>query len=111
MTDIELKEKVLRHDFEFQALTNSLKDLSIEMKELTSSLRHISVLNERLINMDSELKESFKRVHNRADELEDELKELEVFRFAARYPKIVLMAVLGFCIMNIEPIRKIIFGI
>ena len=43
MTDEELKEKVIRHDYEFQALTGSLKDLSKEMKELTARLKYIAI--------------------------------------------------------------------
>ena len=114
MTDEELKEKVIRHDYEIKALTESLSNLSENMRELTTSIKHIAVINEKLFNMDKDLKESFQRVHARTDELEkyieDGFKELEVFRFVAKYPKVALFAVAGFCVLNIEPIRKIIFG-
>lgn len=110
MTDIELREKVIRHDYEFKALTESLNSLGENMKELTTSLKHIAVINEKLFNMDRELKDSFQRVHNRCDDFEEEMKDLEVARFFSKYPKLLLAVILGLSVINIEPIRKIIFG-
>lgn len=121
MTDEELKEKVIRHDYEFQALTGSLKDLSKEMKELTASLKHVSILNERLISMDRDLKESFQRIHKRADEIEEEIekkfikyeaemKELELVRILVKYPKLTMFMVIGLYVMTFDSVRKTIFG-
>ena len=117
MTDEELKEKVIRHDYEFQTLTGSLKDLSKEMKELTASLKHVSILNERLISMDRDLKESFQRIHKRADEIEEEIekkfvkyeaemKELELVRILIKYPKLTIFMVIGLYVMTFDSVRK-----
>lgn len=114
MTDEELKEKVIRHDIEFKTLTESLNALSENMKELTNSLKHIAVINEKLFNMDKDLKESFQRVHKRQDDIESDfkkgLKELEVFSFIARYPKIAGLTVIGMYVMTFENVRKLVFG-
>lgn len=110
MTDEELKEKIIRHDYEFKALTSSLSELSSNMKELTESLKHIAVINEKLFNMDKELKESFQRVHKRADEIEAEIKELELVKILVKYPKITLFMVVGAYVMTFDSVRKTIFG-
>lgn len=110
MTDEELKEKVIRHDYEFKALTSSLSELSSNMKELTESLKHIAVINEKLFNMDKELKESFQRVHKRADEIEAEIKELELVKILVKYPKITMFMVIGLYVMTFDSVRKTIFG-
>lgn len=114
MTDEELREKVIRHDYEFKSLTTSLAELSDSMKQLTKGLEQVIVLNERMVSMDRDLKDSFKRVHTRQDEeekkLDDFMHELELIRIMLRYPKLIGLCVIGAMALNIEPIRKIIFG-
>lgn len=114
MTDEELREKVIRHDYEFKSLTTSLAELSDSMKQLTKGLEQVIVLNERMVSMDRDLKDSFKRVHSRQDKIEDDikkgLKELEVFSFIARYPKIAGLTVIGMYVMTFDSVRKSIFG-
>ena len=55
MTDEELREKVIKHDYEFKSLTNSLAELSDSMKQLTKGLEQVIVLNERMVSMDRDL--------------------------------------------------------
>ena len=114
MTDEQLREKVIRHDFEFQSLTTSLKELSESMKKLTNGLEQVVVINERLVSMDKDLKESFKRVHTRADKQEEKvdnfMKEMGVVRILAKYPKLLLFIVIGMAVMSIDPIRKMLLG-
>lgn len=114
MTDEELKEKVIRHDYEFKSLTSSLEDLSGSMKKLALGLEKILVLDERLINIDKDLKESFKRVHCRQDDMEKDLDEfksdMEVVRILSKHPYLLGAMALGFIALNTEPIRKIIIG-
>lgn len=114
MTDDELREKVIKHDYEFKSLTSSLAELSDSMKQLTKGLEQVIVLNERMISMDKDLKESFKRVHTRQDKIEEDikkgLKELEVFSFIARYPKLAGLTVIGMYVMTFDSVRKTIFG-
>lgn len=114
MTDDELREKVIKHDYEFRSLTTSLAELSDSMKQLTKGLEQVIVLNERMISMDKDLKESFKRVHDRQDKFEDDLKksinELEIFRFIAKYPKLAGFTVIGMYVMTFEQVRKLVFG-
>ena len=114
MTDEELREKVIKHDYEFKSLTTSLAELSDSMKQLTKGLEQVIVLNERMVNMDRDLKDSFRRVHDRHDKLEEDLekslKELEVFSFIARYPKIATLTALGLYVMTFDNVRKLVFG-
>lgn len=114
MTDEELREKVIRHDFEFQSLTTSLKELSESMKKLTNGLEQVVVINERLVSMDKDLKDSFKRVHSRADKTDEKIdtfmKDMEVVRILVKYPKLLLFLVVGFVAMSIDPIRKLLLG-
>lgn len=114
MTDEKLREKVIEHDFEFQSLTTSLKELSENMKKLTAGLEQVIVINERLVFMDTNLKESFKRVLDRADKAElkqdNFMKEMELVRVLVKYPKVLLFVVIGFAVMAIDPIRKVLLG-
>lgn len=115
MTDEELKEKVIRHDFEFKSLTSSLEYLSTSIKKLALGLEKILVLDERLINIDKDLKDSFKRVHKRQDDIEKDFeefkKDLELVSILSKHPYLLVAIVLGFIALNTEPIRKIILGV
>lgn len=115
MTDDELREKVIKHDYEFKTLTASLADLSNSMKKLTEGLEQVIVLNERLITMDKDLKDSFKRVHARADKSDDRLeqfmKDLELVRLLVKYPKLLLFMGIGLYVMTFDGVRKAVFGI
>lgn len=114
MTDEELKEKIIKHDYEFKSLTTSLAELSDSMKQLTKGLEQVVILNERIVSMDRDLKDSFKRVHTRQDEQDVELSnfmsDLELVRILLKYPKLLLFLVVGFVAMSIDPIRKLLLG-
>lgn len=114
MTDEELKEKVIKHDYEFKSLTHSLEDLSKSMQRLTTGLEKILILDERLIVLDKDLKESFKRVHTRQDENEKEFQEfkndMELIRILSKHPYILGALILGLIALNTEPLRKLILG-
>lgn len=73
LTDEEIREKVIRHDYEFKALSESLNNAVKELHELTKSLKSVAVINEKIENLDGNLRESFQRVHKRTDKLENEL--------------------------------------
>lgn len=75
LSDEEIREKVIRHDYEFKALSDSLNSVVKELHELTSSLKNVAVINEKLENLDGNLRESFQRVHKRTDKIEEDLKE------------------------------------
>ena len=77
MTDEEMKQKVIKHDFEFQALSKSLKSIVSELHEITTSMKNVAVFTEKINNMDNNLKESFQRVHKKISDNEDEIKELK----------------------------------
>lgn len=115
MTDDEIREKVIKHDYEFKGLTSSLSELSEAMKKLTAGLEHVMVLNEKLVSLDRDLKDSFKRVHTRADKIEDKvdcfMKDMELIRILVKYPKLMIFIVIGFVAMSVDPIRKIILGV
>ena len=114
MTDDEIREKVIKHDYEFKSLTSSLSELSETMKKLTAGLEHVMVLNEKLVSLDRDLKDSFKRVHSRADKIEERvdcfMKDMELVRILMKYPKLMMFIIVGFIAMSIDPIRKIILG-
>lgn len=75
LSDEEIREKVIRHDYEFKALSNNLNKVVTELHELTSALKSIGVINEKIENMDSNLRESFQRIHKRTDKVEKGLDE------------------------------------
>ena len=77
MTDDELKEKVIKHDFEFQSLTKSLGSIVSELHEITSSMKNVAVIHETITNMESNLKESFGRVYDRIEDNENEIKTIK----------------------------------
>lgn len=115
MTDDEIREKIIKHDYEFKSLTSSLSELSETMKKLTAGLEHVMVLNEKLVSLDRDLEDSFKRVHARADKIEDKvdcfMKDMELIRILVKYPKLMIFIVIGFVAMSVDPIRKIILGV
>jgi predicted nuclease with TOPRIM domain len=76
LSDEAIREKVIRHDYEFKALSENLNNVVKELHELTSSLKNIGVINEKIENMDQNLRESFNRVHKRVDKNELEIKEV-----------------------------------
>jgi len=77
VTDDELKEKVIKHDFEFQSLTKSLGSIVSELHEITSSMKNVAVIHETITNMESNLKESFGRVYDRIEDNENEIKTIK----------------------------------
>lgn len=80
LSDEAIREKVLRHDYEFKALSDNLNNVVKELHELTSSLKNIGVINEKIENMDQNLRESFMRIHKRTDKVENDVamaKELK----------------------------------
>lgn len=77
MTDEEMKEKVIRHDFEFKSLTSSLKGIVTELHQITASMKSVAVIHEQISNMDKNLKESFGRVYERIENNEDDIKTLK----------------------------------
>jgi predicted nuclease with TOPRIM domain len=74
LTDAEIREKVIRHDYEFKALSESLNNAVRELRELTKSLKSVAVINTKIENLDNNLKESFQRVHSRIDKIESEVE-------------------------------------
>jgi predicted nuclease with TOPRIM domain len=74
LTDAEIREKVIRHDYEFKALSESLNNAVRELRELTKSLKSVAVINTKIENLDNNLKESFQRVHSRIDKTESEVE-------------------------------------
>jgi predicted nuclease with TOPRIM domain len=77
LTDEEIREKVIRHDYEFKALSESLNSAVNELHELTKSLKSVAVIHEKIENLDGNLRESFQRVHKRTDKLEAEVDEVK----------------------------------
>lgn len=80
LTDEEIREKVIRHDYEFKALSENLQKAVKELHELTVSLKSVAVINEKIENLDGNLRESFQRVHQRTDKLENEVDETKNVR-------------------------------
>lgn len=104
-----------------ESMAASQNKMADNMSSMSSAISKIDLWLEKITNLDSNTKESFKRVYrtiesNEKDnkesikEINSALKELEVARFFSKYPKLLFMVVVGFCVLNIEPIRKIIFG-
>jgi len=77
VTDEEMKEKVIRHDFEFQTLAKSLTGIVIELHEITTSMKSVAVIHETISNMDKNLKDSFNRVHSKIEENENDIKDVK----------------------------------
>ena len=77
VTDEEMKEKVIRHDFEFQTLTKSLTGIVRELHEITTSMKSVAVIHETISNMDKNLKDSFNRVYSKIEENENDIKDIK----------------------------------
>lgn len=77
MNDEELKEKVIKHDYKFQSLSESLSGIVSELHEITSNMKRVAVLNETMSNMDKNLKESFTRVYSKINVNKTDIKELK----------------------------------
>jgi len=134
-----LENKVDEHDrmlIEMQTIlkgiANSQNKMADNMGLMALSVGKIDQWLEKISNLDANTKESFKRTYKVIDEVESKLakessnitesvtelenkvdegfKDLEVARFFSKHPKLLLLVVMGFCVLNIEPIRKIIFG-
>jgi len=134
-----LENKVDEHDrmlIEMQTIlkgiANSQNKMADNMGLMALSVGKIDQWLEKISNLDANTKESFKRTYKVIDEVESKLakessnitesvtelenkvdegfKDLEVARFFSKHPKLLLLVVVGFCVLNIEPIRKIIFG-
>ena len=134
-----LEHKVDEHDrmlVEMQTILKGIADSQNKMADSMSvmalSVGKIDLWLEKISNLDANTKESFKRTYKVIDEVESKLakessnitksvtelenkvdegfKDLEVARFFSKHPKLLLLVVMGFCVLNIEPIRKIIFG-
>lgn len=78
MKQDELVEKVIKHDYEFEALSKSLKDIVKELHTVATSMKNIAAINEQIANMDNNIKESFMRVHDKIENNEDEIKKLKL---------------------------------
>lgn len=134
-----LENKVDEHDrmlVEMQTILKGMAESQNKMAEqmgnMAQAIGKIDLWLEKITNLDGNTKESFKRSYKVIQDLEDKalkedakllesiveleskvdsgFKDLEVARFFSRYPKLLLLVIAGFCILNIDPIRKIIFG-
>jgi len=77
MTDEEINEKVIKHDYEFQSLTKSLSDIVKELNEITASMKNVAVINETITNMDKNIKDGFVRVYGKIEGNEAEIEKLK----------------------------------
>lgn len=134
-----IEQKINEHDkslVEIQTILKGMADSQNKMADNMSSMAQaigkIDLWLEKITNLDGNTKESFKRSYRVIQEVEDKLskedanmikdiseledkvnegfKDLEVARFFSKYPKLLLLVIVGFCVLNIEPVRKIIFG-
>lgn len=134
-----LESKVDEHDrmlIEMQTILKGMAESQTKMADsistMATSVGKIDLWLEKITNLDGNTKESFKRSYKVIQEVEDKLtkedtnmlkaigeleskvdegfNDLEVARFFSKYPKLLLLVIVGFCVLNIEPIRKIIFG-
>ena len=127
-----LENKVDEHDrmlIEMQTILKGMAESQNKMAEnmgnMAQAIGKIDLWLEKITNLDGNTKESFKRSYKVISDLDDKLsgdikevnrkvedgfKDLEVARFFSKYPKLLIATLLGFCVLNIEPIRKIIFG-
>ena len=117
-----LENKVDEHDrmlIEMQTILKGMAESQNKMAEnmgnMAQAIGKIDLWLEKITNLDGNTKDSFKRSYKVIQELENKVdagfKDLEVARFFSKYPKLLALVILGFCVLNIEPIRKIIFGI
>lgn len=104
-----------------ESMAESQNKMADNMGSMSNAIGKIDLWLEKITNLDSNTKESFKRVYKTIEsneegnkesikEINSALKELEFARFFSKYPKLLFIVVVGFCILNIEPIKKIIFG-
>ena len=117
-----LESKVDEHDrmlVEMQTILKGMADsqtrVADNMGNMAQAIGKIDLWLEKITNLDGNTKESFKRSYKVISDLEEKVdegfKDLEVARFFSKYPKLLALVIIGFCVLNIDPIRKIIFGI
>ena len=117
-----LESKVDEHDrmlVEIQVVLKGMAESQTKMADgmgnMACAIGKIDLWLEKITNLDGNTKESFKRNYKVISDLEDKVdegfKDLEVARFFSKYPKLLALVIIGFCVLNIDPIRKIIFGV
>ena len=122
MVDARLESKVDEHDrmlIEMQTILKGMAESQNKMAEnmgnMAQAIGKIDLWLEKITNLDGNTKESFKRSYKTIEELGEKVdegfKDLEVARFFSKYPKLLALVIIGFCVLNIDPIRKIIFGV
>ena len=122
MVDARLESKVDEHDrmlIEMQTILKGMAESQTKMADgmgnMACAIGKIDLWLEKITNLDGNTKESFKRSYKTIEALEEKVdvgfKDLEVARFFSKYPKLLALVIIGFCVLNIDPIRKIIFGI
>lgn len=122
MVDARLESKVDEHDrmlIEMQVILKGMVESQTKMADVMGNMAcaigKIDLWLEKITNLDGNTKESFKRSYKVISDLENKVdegfKDLEVARFFSKYPKLLALVIIGFCVLNIDPIRKIIFGI
>lgn len=122
MVDARLESKVDEHDrmlIEMQTVLKGMAESQTKMAEnmgnMAQAIGKIDLWLEKITNLDGNTKESFKRSYKIIEALEEKVdvgfKDLEVARFFSKYPKLLALVIIGFCVLNIDPIRKIIFGV
>ena len=122
MVVARLESKVDEHDrmlIEMQTILKGMAESQTKMADgmgnMACAIGKIDLWLEKITNLDGNTKESFKRSYKTIGELEEKVdegfKDLEVARFFSKYPKLLALVIIGFCVLNIDPIRKIIFGI
>ena len=127
-----LESKVDEHDrmlIEMQTILKGMAESQNKMAEnmgnMAKAIGKIDLWLEKITMLDINTKESFKRSYGVIKEIELDLeekikkldskvdsgfKDLEVATFFSKHPKLLIATVVGLCMLNIEPIRKIIFG-
>lgn len=120
--DARLESKVDEHDrmlIEMQTILKGMAESQTKMADgmgnMAQAIGKIDLWLEKITNLDGNTKESFKRSYKTIEALEEKVdegfKDLEVARFFSKYPKLLALVIIGFCVLNIDPIRKIIFGV
>ena len=113
--DARLESKVDEHDRMLIEMQTILKGMAESQAKMAYAIGKIDLWLEKITNLDGNTKESFKRSYKTIEELEEKVdegfKDLEVARFFSKYPKLLALVIIGFCVLNIDPIRKIIFGV
>lgn len=119
--DDRISQKVDEHDRMliemqtlFKGMVESQNKMAENIGEMAQAVNKMDLWLERLTMLDGNTKESLKRVWDAIEENKKDanikFKDLEVASFFSKYPKLLILVIAGFCILNIEPIRKIIFG-